>query len=123
MLEKIKFSYVVSENQTDLCTQYHERYDCKIKHNKKQYTFEYQCNPNADMKPNVKDCIECLTLDMSAFEDSTDVFDFALNFGYSDDDLKRAKRDYKACEKTAKAMHRLFTDEELGMIYDELNES
>lgn len=120
MLEKIKLTYEVSENQNNLFTQYHTRYNCKIKYNGKQYTFEYQCNPSADRIPNLNDCIDSLLLDMFSFEEALGIMDFMVNFGYSDYDY--AMSIYKACEKTAKAMHRVFTDEEIQMIYDELNE-
>ena len=40
--------------------------------------------------------------------------DFNFEFGYLDD------KAYKACKKTSKALHRLFTDEELAEIGDEL---
>lgn len=120
MLEKIKFNYEVANNQDDLFTSQHERYTCKIKYNKKQYTFDYQCNPHADMKPNLNDCIDCLMIDTFSFEEAKDINEFMLNFGY--EEFSTANKIYKACEKTAKAMHRLFTDDEIQAMYDELNE-
>src|SRR5574344_2071655 len=104
MLEKIKFSYEESEDRNNLFTSAHRKYVCIIKYNGKQYTFDYQCNPNYTT-PNVKDCIECLL---------SDTFAYVVN--------KETERIFKACKKTSNAMHRLFTDEELEELESEINE-
>lgn len=119
MLESIKFSYKESENQNDLFTTCHRRYACMIKYNGKQYSFDYQCNPNHSL-PNVKDCVDSLLLDGFAYDDSKDLFDFADNFGYGI--TRETEKIYNACKKTSRALHRLFTDDELSVLQDELND-
>ena len=43
---------------------------------------------------------------------------FALKY----DDLYAGVKAYKACKKTYKALHRLFTDEELNTLYEEVSD-
>lgn len=120
MLNKIKFSYREAYNQTGLFTPYHTLFKCKIKVDGLQFTFPYQCNTTHD-EPNLKDCLESLLLDASAYADTFDVLDFAKEFAYDTDEL--ARKAYKACKRTYKALHRLFSDDELDEIYDELDEN
>ena len=119
MLEKIKFNYEVAEKQNELFTSHHRKYACKIVYNKKQYSFNYQCNPNYTT-PNVKDCIVCLLSDTFDYDNAKDIFDFADEFGYVVN--KETERIFKACKKTSNAIHRLFTDEELEELANEINE-
>lgn len=116
MLNKIKFSYEVAEKQECLFTPYHTLYKCKIKYMGLSYTFKYQCNAS-HCKPNLNDCLDSLFLDASSYEDSKDIIDFCNEFGYTDSTGTKA---YKACKKTYNAIHRLFTDEEIEKLYDEI---
>ena len=43
--------------------------------------------------------------------------DFNWEFGYTDD------KAYKACKRTSKALHRLFTIDEIAKITDEIDEN
>ena len=116
MLNKIKFSFKVADNQIGLFTPNHTLFKCKIKVDGCQFTFNYQCN-TAYNTPNLLDCMYAIISDMDCYDTSRDVVDFCNEFGY--DDAKGIKA-YKACKKTSKALHRLFTDEELAEIGDEL---
>ena len=116
MLNKIKFSYKVAEKQEGLFTPNHILYKCKIKYMGLSYTFKYQCNASY-CEPNLNDCLDSLLLDASAYEESRDIIDFCNEFGY--EDIKGIKV-YKACKKTYNAIHRLFTDEEIEKLYDEI---
>lgn len=118
MLNKIKFSYKVADKQVELFTPNHTLFKCKIKVDGCQFTFYYQCN-TAYITPNLLDCMYAIISDMDCFDTSRDVVDFCNEFGY--DDAKGIKA-YKSCKKTSKALHRLFTDEELAEIGDELME-
>lgn len=118
MLNKIKFSYKVAEKQENLFTPCHTLYKCKIKYAGLTYTFKYQCNADFDT-PNLKSCIDCLLMDASSYEDSTDVIDFCNELGYND---SKGIKAYKACKKTYNALHRLFTDDEIGQLFDEIAE-
>ena len=116
MLNKIKFSYEVAEKQEGLFTPNHTLYKCKIKFAGLTYTFKYQCNASF-FEPNLKDCLDSLLLDASAYEQSRDVIDFCNEYGYSD---SKGAKAYKSCKKTYNAIHRLFTDSEIEMLYDEI---
>ena len=118
-LEKITFDYKEHDDQTNLFTKYHTRFNCTIKYNKKSYKFKYQCNTMHD-KPSLEDCMYALINDMSCFEYCEDGFEFMDEFGY--DDIAKAKKDYKACERTSKALHRLFTSEELEELEEYFRE-
>ena len=113
MKNKIKLSYKEADKQEGLFTPSHTLFKCKIKVDGLQYTFNYQCN-TAYSVPNLCDCISSLIADMDCYDCAQDMADFNFEFGYTDD------KAYKACKKTSKALHRMFTDEEIGMITDEI---
>ena len=117
MLNKIKFSYREADNKSNLFTQYHTRFKCKIKYCGLSFTFPYQCNTDHDT-PNLIDCLRAIIFDMDCYDNcGGDMSDFNWEFGYTDD------KAYKACKKTSKALHRLFTDEEINKIYKEIDEN
>ena len=118
MLNKIKFSYKETDKQEGLFTPSHTLFKCKIKVDGCQYTFNYQCN-TAHSEPNIHDCMYAIISDMDCYDTCRDMVDFCNEFGYPDEKGIKA---YKACKKTSKALHRLFTDEELDEISEELME-
>ena len=118
MLNKIKFSYREADKQVGLLTPNHTLFKCKIKVDGLQFTFPYQCN-TAYTEPNLLDCIFAIITDMDCYDENRDVVDFCNEFGY---DAKESIKAYKACKKTSKALHRLFTDKELDEITNELME-
>ena len=118
MLEKINFNYKVSENQNDLFTNQHCRYDCKIKYNGKQFSFPYQCNYRTNV--TAKDAIYCVLMDAAGYEDFPDIDDFSSEFGYTS--IKGAIKAFKACRNTYNALNRIFTSEELAQLYTELED-
>lgn len=113
MLNKIKFSYREADNQTGLFTPCHTLFKCKIKVDGCQFTFNYQCNTAHDT-PNLLDCMYAIITDMDCYDSCRDMEDFNFEFGYLDD------KAYKACKKTSKALHRLFTDDEIYQITEEI---
>lgn len=116
MLNKIKFFYKVADSQDGLFTPNHTKFKCKIKIDKLQYTFDYQCNTTYTY-PTLEDCMSCILNDMMAYDDARDVIDFCNELGYED---SQGLRVYKACKKVSKALHRLFTDEELDKLWEEV---
>ena len=70
------------------------------------------------MTPNLLDCMNAIIGDMDCYDVCRNLSDFCSEFGY--DDIVQAEKAYKACKKTSKALHRLFTDEELAEIGEEL---
>ena len=119
MLNKIKFSYKEADKQEGLFTPNHTLFKCKIKVDGLQFTFPFQCNTTYD-EPNLEICINALLLDASCYENSDGLLDFCTEFGYDED--KKGLKAYKACKKTYKALHRLFTNEELEELYNEISE-
>lgn len=117
MLNKIKFSYKEADKQVGLFTPNHTLFKCKIKVDGLQFTFPFQCNI-AHEEPNLELCLSCLLLDASLYEESDNLLDFATIFGI--EDVKEATKAYKACKRTYKALHRLFSEDELAEIYNEI---
>lgn len=119
IIDNVKFTYEVSDNQKGTFTPNHIRYRCVIKYNNRQYTFEYQCNPN-NTEPNIKDCLWCLMMDMYSAEGALDVDDFLRELGYDSDlaAIRKGEAIYKACLKTAKALKRIFSEEELDALQE-----
>ena len=119
ILDKIKFNYSESLNpKSKPFTKEHMIFNCRISYNRKYYSFEYQCNPNYEM-PKLERVIECLITDTECFDNSKNFYDFALGLGY-DSESEEAKRVYKACRKTSKAIHRLFEDYEISMLDEDI---
>lgn len=114
LLETIKFNYTMAADQSDLFTPNHEKYSCVIRHNGRQYTTTYQCNPSATHEPTLNDVLYCLLLDASSYDCAIDVDDFLIEFGYTDslENVRKGEKAYKACGRTSKALDRLFTTEE-----------
>lgn len=67
-------------------------------------------------KSTLKDWLYCLVLDMNAYEFSRDVYEFARSYGYADEDMSVARKAYRACEKTAEKLHKLFSEDELDIL-------
>lgn len=117
ILNKIKFTAKTAEEQKDLFTPSHTLYKCKIKYNGKQYSFDYQCNTQYK-EPNKKDCLYCLLSDASCFNCFTSVDDFLTEFGYTESlqNIRKGEKAYNACKRTAKALDRLFTENEIELL-------
>ena len=120
ILSKINFNYDLAINpKSSRFTPRHDIYKCVMKYNGKQYSFEYQTNTEANGEPKLAEVLECVVSEMGCYESSRDFTDFALELGYDPESVE-CERAYKGCKEVSKALHRLFTDEELGMIDDDL---
>lgn len=71
---------------------------------------------NHENKSTLRDWLYCLVLDMNAYEFSRDEYDFMRSYGYMDTDIKKARKAYRECEKTAEKLHRIFTEAELDIL-------
>jgi hypothetical protein len=112
MLKKIKFSYKEASDQSKTFSPFHTRFKCKIKVDGLQYSFDYQCNL-AVTEPNLVDCLRCVLMDAFAYDDMKDYDEYYNEYG---GDYKS----YKACKKTSKTLHRLFSDAEIEQLDTEL---
>ena len=71
------------------------------------------------MALNILDLINCLLLDMHAYDNNETLKDFAWCFGYNMDDIKninQTKKIYNACKINAYKIHNLFNENELNML-------
>jgi hypothetical protein len=119
IIESLKFTAAEAEEQKDLFTSSHVLYKCVIVNpaNRRRYSFDYQCNPT-NAKPTAKDCLYCLLSDASSVDYCEDETDFLSEFGYIDtaESIRRGLKAFKACQRTKKALERLFTSEELESL-------
>lgn len=114
IIESLKFTFEVADSQKNLFTPAHTLYKCRITTPARRFTFDYQCNPVATHEPTKEDCLYCLLLDASSVDCCIDEADFLNEFGYIGDaeSIRRGLKAFKACQRTAKAIDRLFTEEE-----------
>lgn len=94
-------------------------YKITIRHNKKQFTFNF--HDNYYNNSNLNDFIQCLKMDSLAYETTKDLNDFISSY-YGDieslEDYKQKEKTYNACKKTYNALNRLFNSKELELIYN-----
>lgn len=119
IINNLKFTAAEADEQTDLFTPEHTLFKCKItnKNNKKQFSFNYQCNTK-NQQPNIEDCLYCLLLDVNCYESAINIDDFIQEFGYNDNlqRIRQGEKAYKACKRTAKAIERLFNNDEIETL-------
>lgn len=80
----------------------------------------YIFNDNYYNRSTKEEIIESLLIDSEAYNTSRDYKDFCDSFGYDLDD-KETCEIYKACQKQAKKVNRLFTLEEMNALYEDIN--
>ena len=121
IIDSLKFAFVEADEQKDLFTPSHVLYKCIFirKDTGRRYTFDYQCNPFATHEPKKEDCLYCLLSDSSCVDSCTDEADFLTEFGYIDggaDQIRKGLKAFKACQRTKKAIERLFTADEIEAL-------
>lgn len=121
IIDLLQFTFEEADEQKDLFTRSHVLYKCRIinKANNRRYTFDYQCNPSATHEPTIEDCLYCLLSDASSVDYCQDEADFLTEFGYIDgnaDQIRKGLKAFKTCQRTKKAIDRLFTDEEIEAL-------
>lgn len=118
IIDSLKFTVTEAENQKDLFTPGHTLFKCVIiTPSRRRFTFSYQCN-TAYKQPTKEDCLYCLLSDAHSVDYCRDEADFLNEFGYIDtaESIRKGLNVYKACEKTRKALDRLFTSSELDTL-------
>lgn len=113
IIDKVKFNYIVADEQKDLFTPSHILYNCRITYGGRRFTFPYQCNPDY-CTPNKKDCLYAILNDAYCYECATGVDDFLEELGYTDSlqSIRHGEKAYKACKKTWVALNYIFTSRE-----------
>lgn len=98
------------------------KYIIELQYNNKKVSFSFTdsiYNYKHDISFDILDLINCLLVDMHAFDDNASIEDFAWAYGYNMDDMesiKNTKKIYYACRNNSKKMHALFNDKELNML-------
>ena len=123
ILESVKLKYAESDDQSAAFTKDHICYTCTIKHNNRQYTTPFICNPKFT-RVTVPEVLYCLFSDMSCYESAFNVDDFLREFGYTDslENVRKGEKIYKQCGKIKAALERLFTAEEIEILQDYFSE-
>lgn len=123
MIEKINFDFRKAEEQTDLFTPYHVRYDCFIGYNNKEISISYQCNPKY-ITVKKEAVLGCVLSDMQAMEEGNDWADFLYEFGYNENAelMRKGIKVYDSILLENFRMHNLFTDEEIFELEEELED-
>ena len=94
-----------------------DAYRITLTHKGRRCSFIFNDNYHNDSTK--EDIINCLLMDADAYNNSRNFEDFAEEFGYSADSIK-AYNIYKACKKQAEKVSRLFIDEEVNQLKDEI---
>ena len=118
IIDSLRFTATEAEEQKDLFTPSHTLFKCVIvTTSRRRYTFNYQCN-TTHKQPTKEDCLYCLLSDAQSVEYCQDEADFLNEFGYIDnaESIRKGLKAFKACERTKKALDRLFTSEELEAL-------
>lgn len=125
MLNKIAFIYEVAENQNDKFTPKHTVFDCAIQYGTKAkpYKFTYQCNTDF-MLPNIKDVMYALLSDMEVVDYEYDTAqEMGEELGYDlYEEWEKVEKIWKSCTETSEALHKMFNDDEIQALSDEVND-
>lgn len=123
MIEKINFDFRKAEEQTDLFTPYHVKYDCFIGYNNKEISIPYQCNPKY-ITVKKEGVLDCVLSDIRAIAEGDDWADFLYEFGYTDspEAMRKGIKAYDGILIENLRMHNLFTDEEIFELEEELED-
>lgn len=118
IIDKIEFNYNESENQENLFTSNHIKYDVSITYKERTFTTTYQTAREVEKD----DVIYCIFSDMTAYDNNKDIDVFANEFYTDDAKVKEVITTYNACKDTSNILHKIFTNEEIEEVQKELEE-
>lgn len=118
IIDEISFNYEESENQENLFTSNHIKYNVSITYKERTFTTSYQTA--REVKKD--DVIYCIFCDMTAYDNTRDIDDFAEEFGYNNGKFSEVLSVYNACKDTSDILHKIFTNEEIEEVQKELEE-
>lgn len=105
------------------------QYKLELMYNKKSYTFTYHGSINdynKGIELDINDPLYSILSDKFCYEDYPDMQEFGEAFGYIEngvcEDMDTLLKVYKGCKKTAEALHRIFTNEELEKLHEEFQD-
>ena len=115
--KEFAFSVKKSENQNNLFTKEHTKFDVAIIADGVAFNTKYQCNQKYN-KPTFENVMESLVADALFFDYVVDIDEFVKEGGLLNDSVSATIESYKICGETSKFIHNVFSNEEL----EELNE-
>lgn len=118
IIDDIEFSYNESENQKNLFTSSHIKYDVSITYKERTFTTTYQ----TAQEVKKDDVIYCIFADMVAYDNAQDIDDFVNEFGYNNEKVSEVLHIYNACKDTSDILHKIFTNEEVEEVQKEVEE-
>ena len=98
-----------------------QKYEVELNYNGETYTTHYTDSVMAYRNGEGIDferVIECLLLDKSAYDSCRDIDDFQSEFGY--EKVSECLKAYNSCKETSEGLERLFTEEELEQLQEEI---
>lgn len=102
---------------------HHKQYYLQLSYKNNKYNFNFfdsvysYCN---NIKLDKKHALYCVLMDCRAYDDYTDIQDFADAFGY--EKIKDLLKAYDGCKKTSEALHNIFNNNELEQLYTEFQD-
>jgi len=119
----IKFKFIANKPYFDGDDDYRDVYRVTVKRNGESISFTYGdsiANSEAGIKPTKDDLLETLTSDYYYTTEYYPTFeDFADEFGY-ESDSRKAHSIYKKALKNGNDLHKLFNDEDIEKLRNEL---
>ena len=100
-----------------------QKYEVELNYNGRTYTTHYTDSVMAYRNGkdiDFKRVMECLLLDKSAYDNCRDIDDFQAEFGY--EKVSECLKAYNGCKETSEGLDRLFTEEELEQLQEEIND-
>ena len=100
-----------------------QKYEVELNYNGRTYTTHYTDSVMAYRNGkdiDFKRVMECLLLDKSAYDGCGSIDDFQAEFGY--EKVSECLKAYNGCKETSEGLDRLFTEEELEQLQEEIND-
>ena len=120
VFEQIIFS-TLDEDVVNNGYGYCQKYEVELSYKGNSYITDYTDSIMAyrnGEEINFRNVMECLLLDKSAYDSCTDIDDFQREFGY--EKVSECLKAYNGCKETSEALDRMFTEEELEQLREEL---
>lgn len=126
LIQRINIEVKESDDQENLITKYHTKFDFTINYNNVCYTSQYQCNLN-QLKAYKEYILHSVLYDAMCYEECNTSDDsienlenFRLLFGY--ENIKDLINVYRGCKNAYDHVTKMFTKNEKDMLIDYFEE-
>lgn len=120
LFDAITFDYVQSDNQENLFSNSHVKFDITLGYDGRTEHFDYQCNPTY-CEVRKEDFFECVLDDAYSYMNFDDIFEFMEEFGY--ENPKVAKKIYNGCKQNYEKLVNLLGSEDAIEVLNDNMES